>query len=64
MARINVVGAINESDFGYENKKSCCKNHKDRECCCPEFLKFNFFWSDVKIINKNAECEDDKRKHY
>ncbi|QUH20004.1 hypothetical protein [Alkaliphilus sp. B6464] len=64
MARINVIGAINESDFGFQNKKSCCKHHEEKECCCPEFLKFDFFFCDVKIINKNAKCEEDKHKNY
>jgi len=53
--------------FDFEEERRHCKcdhnkKHKEcEECCCPEFLKFNFWFSDVKIINKNAECEDEDK---
>jgi len=25
-------------------------------CCCPQWLKFKFFFCNVKIVNENAEC--------
>jgi len=30
--------------------------HKKNKCCCPEKLKFFFFWSNVLVINDNAQC--------
>ena len=49
------------------NRHCRCKHHRKhkdcKECCCPEFLKFNFWFSDVKIENENAECKDEDKDH-
>lgn len=40
-----------------DEKVSLSHSKNCKKCCCPEFLKFNFFLCHVIIINKNAECK-------
>ena len=47
-------GCIDHDKDGKDGKDG--KKKKDKECCCPEKVKFFFFWSNVLVINDNAAC--------
>lgn len=49
---------------GDHEEEILLKQDHSCSCCCPKFLKFKFFWSNVEINNFNAECKKEKEKDH
>jgi len=54
MDAVREMMSLRESDGG-------CNGNDD--CCCPKKIKFIFVLNNVVIININAVCEEEEKKH-